>query len=176
MWKEREPEYARRKGQTMPEGVAGDRVLAEAEEAAAIDDAETPARRRCDVEAGVAQRTRRRGRRRHEARAAAPAPEARVRMDAPGNGASPSAIALERILALLGPRLDDARSLLDDATSRWRGDAAAGGRGHAAPRCATLSRELGLVTRDDWDELELRVAQLEHRLRLWRASRPQERP
>ena len=29
-----------------------------------------------------------------------------------------------------------------------------------------LSRELGFVTRDDLDELELRVAQLEHRLRL----------
>jgi len=29
-----------------------------------------------------------------------------------------------------------------------------------------LARELGLVTRHDWDELELRVAQLEHRLRL----------
>ncbi len=30
----------------------------------------------------------------------------------------------------------------------------------------TLVDELGLVTRDDLDELELRVAQLEHRLRL----------
>jgi polyhydroxyalkanoate synthesis regulator phasin len=29
-----------------------------------------------------------------------------------------------------------------------------------------LARELGLVTREDLDELELRVAQLEHRLRL----------
>jgi BMFP domain-containing protein YqiC len=29
-----------------------------------------------------------------------------------------------------------------------------------------IARELGLVTRDEWDELELRVAQLEHRLRL----------
>ena len=29
-----------------------------------------------------------------------------------------------------------------------------------------LARELGLVTREEWDELELRVAQLEHRLRL----------
>lgn len=29
-----------------------------------------------------------------------------------------------------------------------------------------LARELGLVTRDDFDELELRVAQLEHRLKL----------
>jgi BMFP domain-containing protein YqiC len=27
-------------------------------------------------------------------------------------------------------------------------------------------RELGLVTREEWDELELRVAQIEHRLRL----------
>ena len=30
----------------------------------------------------------------------------------------------------------------------------------------TLVRELGLATRDELDELELRVAQLEHRLRL----------
>ena len=33
-------------------------------------------------------------------------------------------------------------------------------------RLQELARELGLVTRDEWDELELRVAQLEHRLRL----------
>ena len=40
---------------------------------------------------------------------------------------------------------------------------------------ATLSRdirELGLVTRDDWDELELRVSQLEHRLRLLEDDKP----
>jgi polyhydroxyalkanoate synthesis regulator phasin len=30
----------------------------------------------------------------------------------------------------------------------------------------TLVDELNLVTKDDFDELELRVAQLEHRLRL----------
>ena len=29
-----------------------------------------------------------------------------------------------------------------------------------------LFYELGLITREDWDELDLRVAQLEHRLRL----------
>jgi BMFP domain-containing protein YqiC len=29
-----------------------------------------------------------------------------------------------------------------------------------------VARELGLVTREEWEELELRVAQLEHRLRL----------
>lgn len=33
-------------------------------------------------------------------------------------------------------------------------------------RLAGIFHELGLVTRDEWDELELRVAQLEHRVRL----------
>ncbi len=85
-------------------------------------------------------------------------------MDAPGNGPS-EGDALDRMLALLGPRLDDARSLLDDATARWRGDALRVGEG-TRRRVQELARELGLVTRDEWDELELRVAQLEHRLRL----------
>lgn len=29
-----------------------------------------------------------------------------------------------------------------------------------------IARELGLVTRDEWDVLDLRLAQLEHRLKL----------
>jgi polyhydroxyalkanoate synthesis regulator phasin len=33
-------------------------------------------------------------------------------------------------------------------------------------RVQETARELGLVTREEWDELELRVAQIEHRLRL----------
>ena len=33
-------------------------------------------------------------------------------------------------------------------------------------RLAGIFRELGLVTRDEWEELELRVAQLVHRVRL----------
>jgi|SoimicmetaTmtLMC_FD_k123_332671_1 polyhydroxyalkanoate synthesis regulator phasin len=72
---------------------------------------------------------------------------------------------LDRILTLLGPRLDDARSLLDDFTSRWRGDALRVGES-TRRRVQDLAREAGLVTRDEWDELELRVAQIEHRLRL----------
>jgi polyhydroxyalkanoate synthesis regulator phasin len=72
---------------------------------------------------------------------------------------------LERIMTLLGLRLDEVRSLFDDATSRWRGDALRVGEG-SKRRVNELARELGLVTRDQWDELELRVAQLEHRLRL----------
>jgi len=73
--------------------------------------------------------------------------------------------AVTRIVSLLGVRLDEARSLFDEATSRWRGDALRVGEGGRL-RLRDLFRELGLVTRDDWDELELRVAQLEHRLRL----------
>jgi polyhydroxyalkanoate synthesis regulator phasin len=68
-------------------------------------------------------------------------------------------------VALVGPRLDEARSLLDDVTARWRGDAIRVGEG-TRQRLHDLFRELGLVTRDEWDELDLRVAQLEHRLRL----------
>jgi polyhydroxyalkanoate synthesis regulator phasin len=72
---------------------------------------------------------------------------------------------LERLISLLGPRLDEARSLFDDATVRWRGDAIRVSEG-TRRRLLELARDLGLVTRDEWDELELRVAQLEHRLEL----------
>jgi polyhydroxyalkanoate synthesis regulator phasin len=72
---------------------------------------------------------------------------------------------LERLIAILGPRLDELRSLGDELTSRWRGDAIRVGEG-SRRRVQDLAREVGLVTREEWDELELRVAQLEHRLRL----------
>ncbi|MFL5929384.1 MAG: hypothetical protein ACJ77E_20820 [Gaiellaceae bacterium] len=72
---------------------------------------------------------------------------------------------LERLIAILGPRLDELRSLGEELTSRWRGDAIRVGEG-SRRRVQDLARELGLVTREEWDELELRVAQLEHRLRL----------
>jgi polyhydroxyalkanoate synthesis regulator phasin len=71
----------------------------------------------------------------------------------------------DRIGALLGPRLDDLRSVLDEISGRWRGDAMRVSEG-SRHRLRDLFRELGLITRDDWDELELRVSQLEHRLRL----------
>ena len=64
-----------------------------------------------------------------------------------------------------GMTKEEVRTWIDDVTGRWRGDTVrlaerAGATVHGA------LRELGLVTRDEWDELELRVAQLEHRLRL----------
>lgn len=71
----------------------------------------------------------------------------------------------ERVVQILGPRLDELRSLVDDLGSRWRGDALRAGEG-TRRRVQELARDLGLVTRPEWEELELRVAQLEHRLRL----------
>ena len=64
-----------------------------------------------------------------------------------------------------GMRRDEARQVLEDAVTRWRGDAARFGE-RAGEGIAGIARQLGLVTRDEREELELRVAQLEHRLRL----------
>ena len=69
---------------------------------------------------------------------------------------------------------DEVRGWIDDATTRWRGDAVRVGERAGATFHGAL-RELGLVTRDEWDELELRVAQIEHRLRLVE-SRPRAVP
>ena len=64
-----------------------------------------------------------------------------------------------------GMRADDVRTWIEETSSRWRGDAVRVSERAGASLQGTL-RELGLVTREEWDELELRVAQLEHRLRL----------
>jgi len=64
--------------------------------------------------------------------------------------------ALEELLAELPSRLSGGRERL-------------GGQALSALR--SLVEELDLVTRDDLEELELRVAQLEHRLRLLEGPR-----
>jgi polyhydroxyalkanoate synthesis regulator phasin len=64
-----------------------------------------------------------------------------------------------------GMSRDEVRGWIDEATTRWRGDAVRVGEKAGATLNGVL-RELGLVTREEWDELDLRVAQLEHRLRL----------
>ena len=63
----------------------------------------------------------------------------------------------------LAPR--EAREVVDDLTGRWRGEALRFGERTSSGVTGVL-RELGLVTRREWEELELRLAQLEHRLRL----------
>jgi polyhydroxyalkanoate synthesis regulator phasin len=60
---------------------------------------------------------------------------------------------------------DDARDLVDEVMGRWRGDALRMGE-RAGATLNGFFRELGLVTRREHEELELRLAQLEHRLRL----------
>jgi polyhydroxyalkanoate synthesis regulator phasin len=60
---------------------------------------------------------------------------------------------------------DEARDIVDEVVGRWRGEAIRVGE-RASSTFAGLFRELGLVTRREYEELELRIAQLEHRLRL----------
>jgi polyhydroxyalkanoate synthesis regulator phasin len=64
-----------------------------------------------------------------------------------------------------GMRRDEARAAIEDVMSRWRGEAVRVGE-RAGAGLEGLFQQLGLATRDDLEELELRVAQLEHRLRL----------
>lgn len=59
----------------------------------------------------------------------------------------------------------DARALVEELAARWRNEGVRIGERTGAG-LAGVFREVGLVTRDELEELELRVAQLEHRLRL----------
>jgi polyhydroxyalkanoate synthesis regulator phasin len=60
---------------------------------------------------------------------------------------------------------DDARRLVDETVARWRGETVRFGE-RAGSTLADTFRSVGLMTRREYEELELRVAQLEHRLRL----------
>jgi polyhydroxyalkanoate synthesis regulator phasin len=71
-------------------------------------------------------------------------------MAAPGSG-SRILDAVEEVLAELPSRMRGTRTRLS---------------GQALSALRVLVEELNLVTRDDYEELELRVAQLEHRLAL----------
>jgi polyhydroxyalkanoate synthesis regulator phasin len=62
-------------------------------------------------------------------------------------------------------RRDEARDLIEQSARRWRGEAVRASE-KAGAGLEGLFNQLGLVTRGDFDELELRVAQLEHRLKL----------
>jgi polyhydroxyalkanoate synthesis regulator phasin len=62
-------------------------------------------------------------------------------------------------------RSDDIRQTIEEAMTRWRGDATRLTE-RAGAGLQSVFEQLGLVSREAFDELELRVAQLEHRLRL----------
>jgi polyhydroxyalkanoate synthesis regulator phasin len=85
-------------------------------------------------------------------------------MAAPGNSK------LTDLVARLGR--DEVRALADELGALWRGDSTVGDR--AAARLANVFRELGLVTRAELEDAELKIAQLEHRLRLLENGRSPE--
>ncbi len=60
---------------------------------------------------------------------------------------------------------DEAREAIDDVTGRWRRDATRFGE-RAGSSLGGVFRDVGVVPRRDYEELELRLAQLEHRLKL----------
>jgi polyhydroxyalkanoate synthesis regulator phasin len=60
---------------------------------------------------------------------------------------------------------DEARQLLEDSMTRWRGDATRVAE-RAGETLQSVFMQIGLVTREEFEELELRLAQVEHRLRL----------
>jgi polyhydroxyalkanoate synthesis regulator phasin len=64
-----------------------------------------------------------------------------------------------------GMRRDEARAAIEELMTRWRGEAVRVGE-RAGAGLEGVFQQLGLVTRGEYEELELRVAQLEHRLRL----------
>jgi polyhydroxyalkanoate synthesis regulator phasin len=74
----------------------------------------------------------------------------------------------DEIAARGGLGSEEARALVEELVGRWRNESARLGERTGAS-LAGLLRELGLVTRDELEEVELRVAQLEHRLRLLEA-------
>jgi polyhydroxyalkanoate synthesis regulator phasin len=62
-------------------------------------------------------------------------------------------------------RRDEARQTIEEAMTRWRGDATRLTE-RAGASLQSVFDQLGLISREAHEELELRVAQLEHRLRL----------
>lgn len=75
----------------------------------------------------------------------------------------------DELAGLAGVRREEARGAIQELGGRVRGDRVRLTEG-ARQTLGSLFRELGLVTRETWDDLELRVAQLEHRLRLLEAQ------
>ena len=80
----------------------------------------------------------------------------------------------DELAARGGVERAEARRSLEQLLGRWRGDSVRLTE-RASEGLAGLFRELGVVTREEWEELELRVAQIEHRLRLVEGEPPPKR-
>jgi polyhydroxyalkanoate synthesis regulator phasin len=70
-----------------------------------------------------------------------------------------------------GIRSEEARELIEQTAHRWRGEAVRLGE-RAGAGLEGFFQQLGLVPRSELEDLELRVAQLEHRLHLVEDDKP----
>jgi polyhydroxyalkanoate synthesis regulator phasin len=70
-----------------------------------------------------------------------------------------------------GIRSEEARELIEQTAHRWRGEAVRLGE-RAGAGLVGFFQQLGLVPRSELEDLELRVAQLEHRLHLVEDDKP----
>ena len=75
----------------------------------------------------------------------------------------------EEVAARGGLGRDEARSMVEELMGRWRSETVRLSE-RTGSGLAGVFREVGLVTRGELEEIELRVAQLEHRLRLLERS------
>jgi polyhydroxyalkanoate synthesis regulator phasin len=76
----------------------------------------------------------------------------------------------DEIAGRLGVERDDVRTAVGDVLDSWRREAGRLGE-HASDAASRVAEELGVASRETLDELALRVAQLEHRLKLLERSR-----
>jgi polyhydroxyalkanoate synthesis regulator phasin len=74
----------------------------------------------------------------------------------------------EELSARGGIGREEAQAVVEELVGRWRSETVRLGERTGAG-LAGVFHELGLVTRDELEEIELRLAQLEHRLRLLEA-------
>jgi homoserine dehydrogenase len=76
----------------------------------------------------------------------------------------------DELAGRLGVEREDVRGAVGDVLDSWRREAGRVGE-HASDAASRVAEELGVATREALDELSLRVAQLEHRLKLLERSR-----
>jgi polyhydroxyalkanoate synthesis regulator phasin len=76
----------------------------------------------------------------------------------------------DEIASRLGIERDEVRSAVGDVLESWRREAGRLGE-HTSDAASRFAEELGIASREVVDDLALRVAQLEHRLKLLERAR-----
>jgi polyhydroxyalkanoate synthesis regulator phasin len=76
----------------------------------------------------------------------------------------------DEIASRLGIERDEVRSAVGDVLESWRREAGRLGE-HTSDAASRFAEELGIASREVVDDLALRIAQLEHRLKLLERAR-----